>query len=79
MAHVFTLWGGSRFDHHVWRSVIIPPDLAQYFSEICATNHTIYHCHVLNHACYNLYACVLGERNKEKIWWYNNLSPYVIA
>ena len=36
---VLMLWGGGHFDHHVWRWVIVPPDLPQSFSAICATYH----------------------------------------
>ena len=33
---VLMLWGGGHFDGHVWRRVIVPPDLAWLFSAICA-------------------------------------------
>ena len=33
---VLTLWSSNHFDIHVWRSVIVPPDLAHSFGVICA-------------------------------------------
>ena len=33
---VLTLWGGGHIDRHILRQVIVPSDLAQSFSAICA-------------------------------------------
>ena len=33
---VLTLWDSSHIDRHVWRWVIVPSDLEQTFSAICA-------------------------------------------
>ena len=34
---VLKLWGGHYFDAHVWRRVIVPPDLARSFGMISAS------------------------------------------
>ena len=33
---VLMLWGSGHIDHHVWRRVIVPPDLAQSCAAISA-------------------------------------------
>ena len=39
---VLTLWRGDHFYSHVWRQIIVPPDLAWSFGAICA----YYRCHM---------------------------------
>ena len=85
---VLTLWGGGHVDCHIWRWVIVPPDLARSFSAIYAhyRDHVI-HCTITYvHAwCKSMQKRqsrlmkLFGGLRCEKIRWYNNSPPYVTA
>ena len=86
---VWMIRGGGHIDHHVWRRVIVPSDLARSFGAICA-----YYCYnVIHRGITYMHAwfkstqvegnsCLtklFGGLNYEKIQRYNNSPPYVTA
>ena len=80
--------GSGHIDHHVWRWVIVPSNLAPSFGEICAHyGYRVIYCAIIQMYVWFMSTWemqltlnkTVWRVNYEKIWRYNNSPPYMMA
>ena len=79
LTHVLTLWGGGHIDSHIWRWVIVPPDLARSFGVIWAHyRYSVIH-RALAYNVHDLWPCRKGNSHLTKLLSYQKRSRGTIT